>query len=178
MATLGNYSVSLSPESPIYDPVANEQTWIYLIEKTDDVPGREISYFAVELCVPSIHKVLRASKNGAEGDVINDKVTTLDIEISSNLDNQCLGDISGVERQIKWDELSDADLEGGGEFGFTLEGSFEKGSIAVVIKGGSEQSGGGCFPGELDGPLCEEPVPPPKRGIDYTKIPSQDFIRK
>lgn len=169
MASL-NYSLVLKTGYPQCNGL--EQTWVYVLTKTGDTTGAALSHLEVELC--ENHNVLRVSKNGVEVRV--SEASTIGVVIGAPNGN-CLTN-PPVVRRIKWDALSEAsDLpytneEGQiyGEFNFVLEGCYVEGLVDASIKGGSEQSGGGCDIREILGPTCELIPPPPHRGIKLSQF--------
>lgn len=174
MATL-NYSLVLAPGSPqcTFNATENrfEQTWVYVLTKTGDTTGAALSHLEIALC-PN-HNVLEVSKNGTTVPVA--QASTLNIVIGAPNGN-CLTN-PPVVRMIKWDSLSEAaDLpftNGQGQifgtFDFVLEGCYVEGLVDAAIKGGSEQSGGGCDFRSILGPTCEL-IPPPNRGIKLSQF--------
>lgn len=171
-----NYSIALKAGYPqcVFNQAENrfEQTWVYVITQTGSTQGTEISHFEIELC-PN-HNVLRASKNGVEGPVdANGRVPAINVEIFNppNENASCLFIAGQNVRVIKWDNLSNDEVapQALGEFNFVLEGCYQTGTIRAAIKGGSEQSGGGCDIDLIPGPTCEVKPPcppcPPGRGL-------------
>lgn len=175
MANL-NYSIALKTGFPQcqFNSQTNqfEQTWVYIITKTGDTQGTEISDFEIQLC--ENHQVVSVSKNGTI--VPTSDASTLNIKIFNppNSNSSCLFQQGQNVRVIKWESLSNADVQPNanpnvGEYDFTLIGCFQPGPISAAIKGGSEQSGGGCDIRTIVGPTCEEVTPPP-RGIDFSNL--------
>lgn len=171
MASL-NYSLALKAGYPQCNGL--EQTWVYVVTKIGNTSGAEISHLEVELCDEDTHNVLRVSKNGVEVPV--EDMEDLAIEIGAPNGNCLVFNPPDLVRRIKWDNLSEEDLpytneeeQIYGEFNFVLEGCFETDTIAASIKGGSEESGGGCDIREIDGPSCT-PIPPPHRGIKLSQF--------
>lgn len=175
-----NYSIALKPGYPqcVFNAQENryEQTWVYIVTQTGSTQGTEISHFEIQLC-PN-HIVLRASKNGVEGPVDeNGRVEAINVQIFNppNANSSCLFVEGQNVRVIKWDNLDNTQVapQAAGEFNFVLEGCYQTGTIRAAIKGGSEQSGGGCDVTTIPGPICE--LEPP-RGIDFSNLLDIDLI--
>ncbi|KAJ53709.1 hypothetical protein BD780_002948 [Clostridium tetanomorphum] len=175
-----NYDIALKAGFPQceFNPQTNrfEQTWIYIITKTGPTVGTEISHWELELC-PN-HDLVSVSKNGTTVPI--DDASDLDILIFNppNSNSSCLFDPNETVRVIKWDNLSNADVQPNvhpniGEYNFTLIGCYQPGLINVAIKGGSNQSGGGCDNRTIIGPTCELE---PSRGINFLDLIDIDII--
>ncbi|CDI48507.1 hypothetical protein [Clostridium tetani] len=171
MANL-NYSLELKDGFPQCNAAGTEQTWVYVITKTGDTSGAEISHWDLELC-PDL-EVLRVSKNGVEVPV--EDADDIDVEIFNppNENASCLFLPGENVRVIKWDELSDDEVApaAAGEFNFVLAGCFQAGEIRASIKGGSDQTDG-CDIRTIIGPTCQEQ---PTRGIDFSDLKDMDII--
>jgi hypothetical protein len=134
---LGNYRITLRAGFP--QCTNNQQTWSYMVELVGQTPpGQEISNWALELCRPE-HIVLSSSPQA----VVEDNP------------QPCLAAIPTVERQIKWDNLSDETLEMNNIFTFTLQGCFEPTDVNIAVKTGGAPGTTGCLYGLITGPSCE-----------------------
>lgn len=176
MANL-NYSIQLKEDFPQCEFNAAEdrfeQTWVYIITKTGDTSGAEISHWDLELC-PDL-EVLRVSKNGVEVPVEDADNINVEIFNPPTTGASCLYPVVEGFKVIKWDNLDNDQVAPAvaGEFNFVLAGCFQEGDIRASIKGGSEQSGGGCDIRTVRGPICEEE---PTRGIDFSDLKDMDIV--
>lgn len=172
MAT--NYSIDLKagfPQCAFNSQTGQfEQTWVYIITQTGPTQGSEISDFEIQLC--DNHEVLSVSKNG---DVVPiSDAATLNIKVFNppNANSSCLFQSGQNIRVIKWESLSNADVQPNtdpdvGQYDFTLAGCYEIGDINAAIKGGPD-----CDVRTIQGPTCQQ-LPP--RGIDFSNITDIDI---
>lgn len=155
IVTLGVYQITFQGKTC----VDNLQTWTYtVVQLAPSPPGQEISHWILGLCPDPPHQVIAFT--GPDGSTV---------EIGGG--NPCLPD---QDRTIRWEDLSNANVEG--EYTFTLLGCFEETQVPVAVKVG--RGNGSCInpaegdPATITGPSCDQiiiPEPPGTGGVRGVK---------